>query len=57
MATYERDDDLVPGDAEASARAGVGPKSSPFGQVRQVGIHGSWKVGADIAAYELAGCR
>jgi hypothetical protein len=40
--------------AEASARDGIGPKSSLFGKVLQVNLSGKWKVGADIAAYELA---
>jgi hypothetical protein len=40
--------------AEAKLRNGVGPKSALFGRVLQMTTGGNFKVGADIAAYELA---
>jgi hypothetical protein len=39
--------------AEANVRDGVGPKSALFGRVLQMNLSGNFKVGADIASYEL----
>lgn len=39
--------------AEATVRNGVGPKSALFGRVLQMNLSGNFKVGADIATFEL----